>query len=439
MSKFIKPPMLSTSFSQSGRSAKKRFENILNRKPKKAGLIAFSGILLAVVISSSFMSLGNKSIGIIGGADGSTAIYVTDSRGLLSAEQVYKAKLKYVGDASGVGRILGFMPRINGAEHKGMELKTTEEPYGIIQNFTGTTEDERGLQGRAAVILCLIENADWINFVFDDKTYSYSREQLDKLYEMPLAEYSKELESFEKLYDTALGEINTEKLTAAAILNENVHEYAMGECAGEGHIILGTEEKDGSTIVYALTTYGEYGFENGAFIECSGTGIIPVRLTFDKDFQLTEYKETSDGSLYDSSLREMFPSKYYLRARGYNSDDLELCKEQEKVYARAYLKSINHEAFIGMYGDIEHNLVDMNVEVSNALLQKYSEYPYWIGTLEKIEDGVRYVYEKSWENIGGAGNGIVTFRKYEYDTNKTVQKIIIEVNGSNMKYLDEEM
>ena len=46
MSCYIKAPLLSTSFSENGKSAKRRFENILNTKAKKAGVFAF--ILLLV-------------------------------------------------------------------------------------------------------------------------------------------------------------------------------------------------------------------------------------------------------------------------------------------------------------------------------------------------------------------------------------------------------
>lgn len=48
MKNYIKPPTLSTSFSESGKSAKKRFENILNTRTKKTGTLSFI-LVLAVV------------------------------------------------------------------------------------------------------------------------------------------------------------------------------------------------------------------------------------------------------------------------------------------------------------------------------------------------------------------------------------------------------
>ena len=48
-----------------------------------------------------------------------------------------------------------------------------------------------------------------------------------------------------------------------ALLTENDGRYAVGECKGEGHIILGSEEKDNETYVYAITMYGECKKERG--------------------------------------------------------------------------------------------------------------------------------------------------------------------------------
>ena len=48
--KSIKLPSLSTSFSESGKSAKRRFDNILSTRAKKTGVFAFALILLIVGI-----------------------------------------------------------------------------------------------------------------------------------------------------------------------------------------------------------------------------------------------------------------------------------------------------------------------------------------------------------------------------------------------------
>lgn len=53
--RYIKPPSLSTSFTESGKSAKKRFDNILNTRAKKAGVWGFAiAICLIVIIGTVF-------------------------------------------------------------------------------------------------------------------------------------------------------------------------------------------------------------------------------------------------------------------------------------------------------------------------------------------------------------------------------------------------
>ena len=61
MNKYINPPTLSTSFSESGKSAKKRFDNILNTKAKKAGVLAFVLVLLLVSIIGMLIGFNQNS------------------------------------------------------------------------------------------------------------------------------------------------------------------------------------------------------------------------------------------------------------------------------------------------------------------------------------------------------------------------------------------
>ena len=90
-----------------------------------------------------------------------------------------------------------------------------------------------------------------------------------------------------------------ESAISQAILSNNTGKYLTGETIAEGHIILDTAEEDENVVIYALTTYGEYGFENNIFTKLSGTGVIPTRIILNKDdkgYSLVEYKKPEDGS-----------------------------------------------------------------------------------------------------------------------------------------------
>ena len=59
----------------------------------------------------------------------------------------------------------------------------------------------------------------------------------------------------------------------------------------------------------------------------------------------------------------------------------------------------------------------------------YANYPYWIGTQERIEDGVRYVYEMNYTKDSNP----IVLEKYNYDTREVVEKIRINsLNGKEI-------
>lgn len=429
----IKLPRLSTSFSASGKCAKKRFENILNMKNNRKGIAAFSSVILLIAFAGTLVACNNTSVGIIGGADGPTAIFTTKKNSSKSdCENLYDARCKYIGSPSDVGKIIGLLEEIDGAQPDGMQLQTTTEPYGLIRWLNGEIKNKEQLEKQSAIILSLIENAGYVSYSLDKgetTAYSFSKEQLG-------VHYAQSYEEFEELYNSLYpsgNKINIDEAVSKAIFAGNTERYLDGECMGEGHIILGEDNSEnGGKIVYVLTTYGEYGFENNAFIKVSGSGIIPVRITFDSDYNMIEYKMPMDGSKYAPSCKEIFPKKYWNDVLNYNYEkNYEICKEQEKKYASEYLKKIGRQAQIGEYADVEHILDDMETSASNRLMDLFYEYPYWIGTQERIENGIRYVYEKQWEPKGD-GNGIVTYKKFEYDTKKTVQETVIDVSNGEI-------
>jgi hypothetical protein len=215
----------------------------------------------------------------------------------------------------------------------------------------------------------------------------------------------------------------------SAFLKGNQGSYLGGECIGEGHIILGYDEKSDITTVYALTMYGEYGFEDGNFVKVSGSGIIPAVFSFTntKDglvFSKIQYPE--DGERYGESIKKLFPLTYRNRALSPSDSDRQDLTSQERAYAASYLKQIGRDAVIGDYGDFKHTLltdVGVSVEVSNMTCGKqYANYPMWIGNREALENGTRYVYEMSYNKESHE----IDFKKYEYNTKNIVELIRLD-------------
>ena len=279
-----------------------------------------------------------------------------------------------------------------------------------INNIFSTTKRHRGRLCLTLLALCIVMVGGFIGCTSEEMGNNEKEGQI----------YSNDLES----------------AISQAILSNNLGYYLSGETTAEGHIVLETEEDEGQVTVYALTSYGEYGFENDIFTKVAGTGIIPTRIIFNKDangYYLEEYRMPEDGSRYADSIKEMFPNSLAGRAMHYTDWDAEKCYQQEYQYANEYLKSIGRTAEVNF--KVEKELANMNVSVSNKLLDLYHEYPYWIGTQEKIEHDVRFVYEKCWEDKGN-GNGTVAFKKYRYDNKSVVEEYLIEVKGEHTTYLE---
>lgn len=220
-----------------------------------------------------------------------------------------------------------------------------------------------------------------------------------------------------------------------AVLSFNRGRFSEAELAAEGHILLGeTTDKDSNTVVYCLTMYGEYQFQDNAFVKESGTGAIPAVLTFSGDesagYVLQSFTLPEDGGLYVSSIRKLFPKELQDRCLRLSDEDVDHLTKQEREQASRYLQQLGRNAVIGHYGDFPHTLLTdagVSVEVSNLMcdggkFDKMWKYPDWIGNREWIEDGVRYVYAMALDPDAHE----IIYTKSEYDTGTVTETHVFD-------------
>ncbi|WP_117170143.1 DUF4825 domain-containing protein [Paraliobacillus sediminis] len=109
---------------------------------------------------------------------------------------IFEFKDSYVGDNSAVGTIISQLP--NGEDLKDFELKTKEEPYGMILNYEEIEAEEIEKKYRetaiynATFIFTLVQNAEWVRFNFEHQDYQLSRENVQSWYGEELRAYSSE-------------------------------------------------------------------------------------------------------------------------------------------------------------------------------------------------------------------------------------------------------
>jgi len=231
-----------------------------------------------------------------------------------------------------------------------------------------------------------------------------------------------------KAYADDFVPMSEDEAMSTTILRENADGYLKGECAGEGHLLIGEEEKDGLTWLYFRSWYSEFGFENGVFTAIAG-GSGPVAASYkveDGRWIQQSYAIALTGD--QAELAAMFPADIIEKLKTSPTDE-EIAKaaDAEKAYAKDYLAFIGRDAEVST-DYVEKTLPDMPEAASNALVSdpKYSVYPNWTGTLERVEDGVRYVYETKWEGDSKNG-GTLTLTKSDYTTNVAAEQLVLSV------------
>ena len=236
-------------------------------------------------------------------------------------------------------------------------------------------------------------------------------------------------------------DLDIDQAVAMAVKAES-GSYAPGEVVTEGHLILETEEDEGLITLYTLASYGEFGFENGIFTKVSGSGAIPTIIKFFLDengeYTLLGYQVPVDGEGYIDSIKEMFPRRLHPRVLAADLDYPALAAQQE-AQAEEYLKSIGREAPVSE-AYVEKELAVINVEASNKLFAEPSfdsflgNCPYWLGTAEKIEGGVRYIYETSQSKTAD-GYDLITFQKKKED-GPVIEERKYKIVGSEPQLID---
>lgn len=166
---------LSTAFFGGKEELKLRFENIFDMTVKKRGIALFTAAALVVCGGTAFVGC----VAPEPKEEARTGVVYGDYTEEI-VHQLYEAKLDYIGNHVGVGKILGLLPLPDGVtpNEEGMELFTGEEPYGVRRhlNVANTEEtvyeesenviymDHRWYTIHGLIFLALVDNADYLEY-----------------------------------------------------------------------------------------------------------------------------------------------------------------------------------------------------------------------------------------------------------------------------------
>lgn len=192
---------MSTAFSGGKEELKMRFENIFDMTQKKRGIALFLAAALVVCGGTAFVGCAESET-----AEKTLSGTVYGDYTEETVHELYGAKLQYIGDHIGVGKILGLLPLPEGVtnDSEGIELYTDKEPYGVRRHLQWQSNeetaytvdgesytDDRWMQIQGMIFLVLVENAGDYNLSLHHAdaadgqvvtSFSFNREQAKKYF-----------------------------------------------------------------------------------------------------------------------------------------------------------------------------------------------------------------------------------------------------------------
>ena len=222
-----------------------------------------------------------------------------------------------------------------------------------------------------------------------------------------------------------------EQAVLSAVLEENRGKYLPGEFQGAGCQMVETFPEGEELRVYAWTEYIEYAFQDGQFVNISGTR-AKAFLRFEvqeERYTLKEYLVLDPTSgLTDEQLEKLIaPIKETGKDYLYTEEDLAALRQQVDDSARRYLQSIGREAAVCERSGHEENSLfslGVNEEVYYQITENEAAkaYPDWTGSCETVEDGVRYVYTTRYDQ----NMRTIRYEKTRYDTGEATEALAFD-------------
>ena len=192
---------MSTAFSGGKEELKMRFENIFDMTQKKRGIALFLAAALVVCGGTAFVGCAESET-----TEKTLSGTVYGDYTEETVHELYGAKLQYIGDHIGVGKILGLLPLPEGVtnDSEGIELYTDKEPYGVRRHLQWQSNaetaytvdgesytDDRWMQIQGMIFLALVENAGDYNLSLHHAdaadgqvvtSFTFDREQAKKYF-----------------------------------------------------------------------------------------------------------------------------------------------------------------------------------------------------------------------------------------------------------------
>lgn len=413
-------------------------------------------LVLFIIVIASAVAIFNKQ---------SSKTDVYQSSGKSTEEKLFSLRTDYIGDASKSSMIAQNLKLDDSFSYYATSLETSSEKqkginivYNSLDGNTTLSKAEKyKFVYNSIVIFSLIGNCEVVTVSVNKDGTVTPLESIQRDFVIDLLDYDPftktgTLEEFKQFMQDiekvdyasiSLPSTNLEDSITTAINTHYKGQLYSGEFAASGHITLSTEVEGSSTNVTVYMSYYEFQFENGIFEKCSDvTG--PAKLSFSKDslgnYSLTEFLEpVKKGNKYNIALQTMFSDDDITKINNIETDEsqMQVINDQIISSVKDYLTYIGRsESKIALdYQEKNYPPLDTkNAILFDVLYKAYQEYPYYAGSIERVQDGVRYEYKTDYEKQGTSD--IFTYTKTNVAEQKVEEKVKLELNGSEVKALE---
>lgn len=354
----------------------------------------------------------------------------------LKFDGVYKLSSYELDDKNGINKIIFYL-----YEEDAPSKKTKKSDIVYF--------NENGI-----ILFTLIENLDEINFNIEDKDGNYiiktQRRWANELYQYNVYNEINSYDKFKIMIDDFdkmnfsqkpkdYKDINV--CIEDSIYKYNKDKFPFGEVGIESHITYEIYETVEYTKAYLFVHYYKYQFANDTF-EIVGGIVAPVTITFSKDkkngYIMKEYKEADDGAKYGVSLLEMFPENILPMVENHSNNKEEMNQIENDLNRKIqdYLSALGRSGFkVGKSEKKYPEIREENQMIFDVLSQIYTDYPYFVGNWEKIEDGIRYRYSLI-EKDTSEDKDILTYEKINLNTNTKEQSLTVELKNGEITEIE---
>lgn len=384
------------------------------------------------------------------------------------AREIFKYRTNDISDKENVDNILDNIKFDGMYSYQSHEIKTKNRLNKIIfylNEDNSLTKNEKSdidiINENLVMLFALIENLDEITFHIttpdDDIDITTQRRWINEFFQNNIYNEIKTEDDFYNLVKS-FSEIDLsakpknykdiQQVIEDAILKYNKEKFPIGEFAVEGHFTYDVYETMEYTKAYLYVKYSKYQFIND-FFENIAEISSPVVITFSYDeksgYIMKDYRETDDGAYYEISLHEMFPEDIIPKVKNHMNNKKEMDVIEQKIDKKIteYLTELGRIDYKVAKNRVEEekkypDIREENQMIFDALSQVYSDYPYFIGSLEKLENGQRMKYSMQKEETSEKKD-VLTYEKIRLPEKTQVEKLTLEIEGGEIKVIEGKL